>query len=136
MIFTSDNSEVTFSGFVSFNMCIFYARTSVVKTSEENICVNIFNSAIDVNNERTRNTKQETRDTDSHREGNRVISMTLYGSNPQYTNGALENAKRIGEIFPGWKLRIYLSFSDAEGSTKMDLAVPHEIACSLKSHGC
>ena len=37
-----------------------------------------------------------------------VISMSLFGSNPQYTIGAVENAKLVNAIFPGWTLRIYI----------------------------
>ena len=57
------------------------------------------------------------------KEENRVISMSLYGSNPRYTRGAIENAKLIDKVFPGWKLRIYLS----------NTGVPQDIVDKLKS---
>ena len=57
---------------------------------------------------------------------NRVISMSLYGSNPRYTRGAIENAKLVDKVFPGWKLRIYLSNAS-------NLAVPHDIVHQLES---
>ena len=38
---------------------------------------------------------------------NRVISYSLYGSNPRYTDGALANAKLIKEIYPDWSMRVY-----------------------------
>ena len=52
--------------------------------------------------------------------------MSLYGSNPRYTRGAIENAKLVDKVFPGWKLRIYLSNAS-------DVAVPHDIVHQLKS---
>ena len=57
---------------------------------------------------------------------NRVISMSLYGSNPRYTRGAIENAKLVDKVFPGWTLRIYLS-------NTLNVAVPHDIVHQLKS---
>ena len=37
----------------------------------------------------------------------RVISYSLFGSSPQYTGGALENAKLASQIYPGWSVRVY-----------------------------
>ena len=59
---------------------------------------------------------------------NRVISMALYGSNPRYTKGAVENAKLIRRIFPGWKLRIYLASKDYPAT----LLVPRRIIDKLQ----
>ena len=57
---------------------------------------------------------------------NQVISMSLYGSNPHYTRGAIENAKLVDKVFPGWKLRIFLSNAS-------NLAVPLKIVDQLQS---
>ncbi len=40
-------------------------------------------------------------------DGINVISMSLWGSDGRYTNGAVENAQLIKVFFPGWILRIY-----------------------------
>ena len=65
---------------------------------------------------------------------NRVISMSLYGRNPRYTNGAVENTKLLKKVFPGWKLRVHVPkrgiLSNMLG---IDLAVPKEIIDELKS---
>jgi len=37
----------------------------------------------------------------------RVVSYSLYGSDPRYTLGAIENAKLMPSIYPGWKMRVY-----------------------------
>jgi len=42
---------------------------------------------------------------------NRVISYSLYASNPRYTDGALANAKLIKEIYPDWSMRVYYDSS-------------------------
>lgn len=40
---------------------------------------------------------------------NKIISMTLYGNNPIYTNGSIENAKLIPKIFGNeWEIRFYI----------------------------
>ena len=52
--------------------------------------------------------------------------MSLYGSDPRYTTGAIENAKLIDKVFPGWKLRIYLSNTS-------NMRVPSDIVDQLKS---
>ena len=57
---------------------------------------------------------------------NRVISMSLYGSDPRCTRGAIENAKLIDKVFPGWKLRIYLCNVSSRG-------VPSDIVNQLKT---
>ena len=38
---------------------------------------------------------------------NKVIAMSLYGSNGRYINNALRNVKMLKENFPGWKLWFY-----------------------------
>lgn len=40
---------------------------------------------------------------------NKIISMTLYGNNPIYTSGSIENAKLIPKIFGNeWEIRFYI----------------------------
>lgn len=39
----------------------------------------------------------------------RLISFSLYGSNPLYLEGALRNARLMASIYPGWSMRFYLS---------------------------
>ena len=67
-----------------------------------------------------------TRDAANEKQEKRVISMSLYGSDPRYTQGAIENAKLIDKVFPGWKLRIYLSNVSSVG-------VPSDIVNQLKT---
>jgi hypothetical protein len=38
----------------------------------------------------------------------RIIAMSLYGNNPRYTLGAIENAKLKNTIYPEWVLRFYV----------------------------
>ena len=65
---------------------------------------------------------------------NRVISMSLYGSNPRYTQGAIENAKLIDRVFPGWKLRIYLPKTEkSRHYSRKDLDVPSHVIQQLES---
>jgi hypothetical protein len=52
----------------------------------------------------------------------KIISFSLWGDNPKYTIGAIENAKLIEKIYPGWVGRFYCGKS-----------VPHEIVSSLES---
>ena len=42
-----------------------------------------------------------------HSETRQVISYSLYGSNPRYIQGALENAVLAKKLFPNWEMRIY-----------------------------
>jgi len=52
----------------------------------------------------------------------KVISFSLWGNNPKYTIGAVENAKLVNEIYKGWTGRFYCGKS-----------VPNEIIESLKN---
>jgi len=38
----------------------------------------------------------------------KIISFSLWGSNKLYTQGAIENARIVEEIYPGWKCRFYI----------------------------
>ncbi len=40
--------------------------------------------------------------------GRKVISFSIFGDNPKYTQGAIENAKLQPKIYPGWKCRFYI----------------------------
>ena len=55
---------------------------------------------------------------------NRVISYSLYGSNPRYTDGALANAKLVKDIYPDWIMRVYY-----------DDTVPQKIIQQLRADG-
>ena len=41
----------------------------------------------------------------------RVIAMALYGSDPKYVEGCLENARLVEAYFPSWTLRVYADVS-------------------------
>ena len=66
---------------------------------------------------------------------NRVVSMSLYGSDPRYTKGAIANSKIIRDVFPGWKLRIYLPLMDNTLSPRSKMAVPLELVYPLRAEG-
>jgi hypothetical protein len=42
---------------------------------------------------------------------NKIISVSLWGDNPRYGHGAIENAKIAQNLFPGWRYRVYLGSS-------------------------
>ena len=52
----------------------------------------------------------------------KVISYSLYGSDPRYTDGALANAKLIKTIYPTWRMRVYF-----------DNTVPESIVNKLRN---
>jgi hypothetical protein len=41
----------------------------------------------------------------------KIISVSLWGSNPRYCEGAIINAKIANELFPDWRYRIYIGSS-------------------------
>jgi len=41
----------------------------------------------------------------------KIISFSLWGTNPEYLNGAIENSKLQSEIYPDWKCRFYVGTS-------------------------
>jgi hypothetical protein len=53
-----------------------------------------------------------------------VIAFSLYGNNPKYVQGAIENAKLKDTYFPGWTLRYYVLPS-----------FPTDIINTLKGYG-
>ena len=42
---------------------------------------------------------------------NKIISFSLWGSNPKYTIGAVKNAQLSMSVYPGWKCRFYIGRS-------------------------
>jgi tetratricopeptide (TPR) repeat protein len=40
--------------------------------------------------------------------GRNIVSYSLWGSAPQYCEGALHNARQVPELLPGWTARFYL----------------------------
>jgi len=44
----------------------------------------------------------------------KIISYSLWGNNPTYVNGAIENAKLASQIYPGWKCRFYIDRVDVK----------------------
>lgn len=55
----------------------------------------------------------------------RIVSFSLYGTNPIYTKGAIANARLMSSIYPGWTMFVY---HGAE--------VPKDIISTLNSTGC
>lgn len=53
----------------------------------------------------------------------KVLSFSLWGSNPTYTVGALENAKQCQELYPGWECWFYVHTQ----------TVPPSIVAALRS---
>jgi hypothetical protein len=41
----------------------------------------------------------------------KIISFSLWGSNPKYTIGAVKNAQLLNKIYPGWIARFYCGMS-------------------------
>lgn len=44
----------------------------------------------------------------------KIISVSLWGSNPRYCEGAIINAKIAKELFPDWRYRVYIGSSVPE----------------------
>jgi len=56
---------------------------------------------------------------------NKILSFSLWGNNPKYTEGAIKNVKLAGQYFPGFICRFYL-----------DSTVPDYIVDELKRNSC
>lgn len=54
-----------------------------------------------------------------------IISFSLYGTMPRYTRIAIENAKAVQYVYPGWTCRFYV-----------DQSVPQDITQQLLAMGC
>ena len=39
----------------------------------------------------------------------KLITYSLYGEDPQYSEGAIQNARLLPDVYPGWKARFYVS---------------------------
>jgi hypothetical protein len=37
----------------------------------------------------------------------KIISFSLFGTNPKYVDGMFENCKRAPVVYPGWEVRVY-----------------------------
>jgi len=53
-----------------------------------------------------------------------IISFSLYGDNPKYQRGALENLRLSRELYSGWNCRFYVSQE-----------IPSSIVCKLRQEG-
>jgi tetratricopeptide (TPR) repeat protein len=53
-----------------------------------------------------------------------VVCFSLWGDNPKYTLHAVLNAKRVPQLYPGWRARFYV-----------DASVPAEIVQALRDYG-
>lgn len=54
--------------------------------------------------------------------GTKVISFSLWGKDPKYTQGAIANAKLAREIFPDWVCRFYIGSSTPYSITEQLIA--------------
>jgi len=50
-----------------------------------------------------------------------IISMSLYGTDPMYLNGAITNARLTPEVFPGWTMRVYYDRHDIDPAPLIEL---------------
>lgn len=57
-------------------------------------------------------------------DGRKIISFSLWGTNPRYLRGALHNLVRAGFVYPGFKCRFYV-----------DASVPSDLLDALQSAG-
>lgn len=46
-----------------------------------------------------------------------AIAFSLWGSDPKYTIGALENAKLITKVYPGWQMHVWLERESVPADT-------------------
>ena len=56
---------------------------------------------------------------------NKVITFSLYGSDPKYCVGMIKNAELREETYSDWKIRVYL-----------DESVPRRVVSDLERLGC
>lgn len=59
----------------------------------------------------------------------KLISISVYGTDPMYSQGALRNAELVGEVFPGWTVRIYY----ARNEINPEPFISH--GCEVVGHG-
>lgn len=64
----------------------------------------------------------------------KIITFCLYGDDPIYYIGAIENAKLCSKIYPGWTCRFYLDVNTSEDIKKNLLDLNSEvIECEVKN---
>lgn len=61
----------------------------------------------------------------------KVIAMSVYGSSPKFTMGAIRNAQILPVYFPGWTLRVYIANPNLNIIEKKWM-VPERIIVRLK----
>jgi len=66
---------------------------------------------------------------------NKIISFSLWGKNPFYSQGAIENAKLQPTIYPGWTCRFYYDETVPEDSIKQLQDLGAETIIMPKSDG-
>lgn len=59
------------------------------------------------------------------RGGRDVIAFSLFGANPRYLRGAIDNALAAPQVYPGWQVRFHV-----------DGSVPAEVRGTLRELGC
>jgi hypothetical protein len=57
----------------------------------------------------------------------KVISFSLWGNNPKYTIGAIENAKLAQNIYPGWDCYFFLGSSVTDNIQNRLLSIPNVV---------
>ena len=57
----------------------------------------------------------------------KIISFSLWGDNPKYTIGAIENAKLAQEIYPDWFSYFFVSSSVSEDIQNQLLSIPNVV---------
>lgn len=57
----------------------------------------------------------------------KVISFSLWGDNPKYTIGAIENAKLAQDIYPGWDCYFFLGSSVTDNIQDKLLSIPNVV---------
>jgi hypothetical protein len=65
----------------------------------------------------------------------KVISFSLWGDNPKYTIGAIENAKLAQEIYPDWFSYFFLSSSVSEDIQNQLLSIPNVVLFYKQDNG-
>lgn len=66
---------------------------------------------------------------------NKVVSFSLWGDNPKYTFGAIENAKLTNIIYPGWKSYFFIGSSVPEEIQYRLLEIPNVVLFYKNSPG-
>lgn len=75
--------------------------------------------------------------------GKKIISFSLWGTEPRYTVGAIKNAQLATQIYPGWICRFYVGADVPEAILAQLQEIPYveivpmpEAALGVKSLGC